>query len=269
MMAMKYSRLIILSVFFLLCSSSFAQDKEPVPENPLDKKYTPGNNTIFNMQGSKNPLRTSDVIVKNVIKFCPTMLFRQKVSFYYEREIIKGFSMQVGVYKAFGDDVFQKTFFGLKDYTSLSDVINPSQLLRNSKFYSSWPGVSLSSRYYFSEFSFDEAYIELAYRYEKMNYLVDPTVNAYRVEGSNTASFKMNALSFGFGFMLMAGTKSNISHEFFINFGIKYFKYTQFDFVLVKDAVSNKEVYRKSESLEQKAKLMPAINIGYSFGFGF
>lgn len=269
MMAMKYTRLIMLSVLVSLFSPSFAQDKAPVPENPLDKKYTPGNNTIFNIQGSKNPLRTSDVTVKNIIKFCPTMLLRQKVSFYYERQIIKGFAMQVGIDKAFGDDVFQRTFFGLKDYKSLDDVLNPDDLLKNAKFYGSWPGLTLSARYYFSGFSFDEAYMELAYQYEKMNYLVDPTVNAYRVEGSNTASFKMNAFSFGYGFMIMAGTKSNISHEFFINFGIKYFKYTQFDFVTVKNAVSNREVYRKSESLEQKEKLMPAINIGYRFGFGF
>ena len=54
-------------------------------DNELDKKYTPPQNSIFNNLNVKNNQSSSgrEVEIKNAIKFCPTLLLRQKVAFFY------------------------------------------------------------------------------------------------------------------------------------------------------------------------------------------
>lgn len=244
-------------------------------DNELDKKYTPPLNSIFNNLNAKTNKSSSgnDVEIKNAIKFCPTLVLRQKVVFFYEREITKGFSINAGLGKAFGEDVFEKTFF---DEFSLADnyegkYLSAGALLENSKRDDSSPLISIGFRIYFSGKSFDGGFVDFNYRNERVDYVLNSTtVNSYRIEGSNRASFKINAFSFGFGHTFVGGQKNNITHELFLNFGIKLIKfpeYKKFDNV-VSQFGNTETVYRRTAA-EVSARILPAFNMGYVFGFGF
>jgi len=66
----------------------------------------------------------------------------------------------------------------------------------------------------------------------------------------------------------VSGEKSNFTHDFFISFGIKAFKYTEYD-VVTPAGLNANPVYQKSTSGTVSAKVLPALNMGYAFGFGF
>lgn len=259
-------------IFFVaavLCCRTglYSQDKQVVTDNEQDKKYTPNASSIFNNLNKAKESGSSSTTIKNLVKFCPTMILRQKVMFYYERQLMDNFTINFGVGKAFGDDFLQRSFFVSKELSDDGNKLSSYVLLSNSKFDKSTPYLYGGARIYFSSTTFDEGFIEVAYRNENLEYLLNTEVNGYRVDGSNRAKFKMNAFSFGYGFIEMVGPKNNFCHELYINFGIKYFRYTQFDKVPT-SVVNSQYVYQKT-NLEQKVRVLPAINVGYCFGFGF
>ena len=243
-------------------------------DNELDKKYTPPQNSLFNNLNIKNNQSSSgnDVEIENAIKFCPTLLLRQKVVFFYEREITKGFSINAGLGKAFGEDLFEKAFLELFSNNYENKQLSAGDLLASAKYDDSSPFISVGFRIYYSGNSFDGGFVDFNYRYERLDYILNPTISngGYRIEGSNRASFKINAFSFGFGHTFVGGQKNNITHELFLNFGIKLIKfpeYKKFDNV-VSQFGNTETVYRRTTA-ESSARILPSFNMGYVFGFGF
>ncbi|MES2679624.1 MAG: hypothetical protein V4635_07050 [Bacteroidota bacterium] len=266
----KHIKIIILSSFLFAGFLTFGQDK-PQIDGDQDKKYTPNPSSIFNSLNKKREDGgSSDVTIKNMITYCPTALFRQKVMFYCHRDLGQGIVVNLGLGKAFGDDVLQQVFLGIKSVTSDYTVLSSYDMLSNATYYSSTPYYYVGLRYYFSGNSFEEGFVDLAYRHESLEYLLNPDINSKKVAGSNSFNLKMNAFSFGYGYTILTGRKNNFSHEFFINFGIKYFKHSYFEVVQYRNPVTyvDEDVYVKSP-YEKKMIIYPAINMGYSFGFGF
>jgi hypothetical protein len=270
MTMIKLIKLITLCSFLFGSSITFAQDKQQA-EGDQDKKYTPNPSSIFNsMNKKREDGGSSDIIIKNMFSYCPTALFRQKAMFFYQRDMGQGIVVNLGLGKAFGDDVLQQILLAAKSLGADNTSLTPYDMLDNSTYYSSTPYYYFGMRYYFSGNAFEDGFVDLAYRHESMEYLLNPTINSTRVAGSNSVNFKMNAFSFGYGYTILTGRKNNFSHEFFINFGIKYFKYTNFETVKYQNPLTQtaEDVYVKSV-FEKSLIIYPAINMGYSFGFGF
>lgn len=242
-------------------------------DNELDKKYTPPQSSLFNNLNIKNNQSSSgsDVLIKNVIKFCPTLLFRQKFVFFYEREVAKGFSINAGLGKAFGEDPFEKAFLSLSSNDSKNKQLSAFDLLGSAKFDNSSLFISVGFRLYYSGKSFDGGFVDFNYRNERVDYLLNPTISGYRVEGSTKASFKISAFSFGFGHTFVGGQKNNITHELFMNFGIKIIKFPEYERVdnIVSPITGYSETVYQRTTAEITARILPSINLGYVFGFGF
>ncbi|MBA2610597.1 MAG: hypothetical protein H0U95_01410 [Bacteroidetes bacterium] len=259
-------KLILFSCLIFNTLFSFGQGIITDKDNEFDKKYTPAQNSLFNELNPKNKTSNSytSVEIKNSIKFCPTQIFRQKVTFFYEVQINRGLSFNFGLGKAFGVDVFEQFFFdGLSDQYE-PNVLLPGDLLMNSRYNGSSPIVSTGMRIYYSGKAFDGGFVDLNYRYSRMDYILKPEVSGRRIEGSQSMSFKMNSFSFGFGHTFVTGHKNNITHEIFMNLGIKLFKYPKYDQV-----ESMYETYYRRSSAELNGRILPSFNMGYVFGFGF
>lgn len=243
-------------------------------DNELDKKYTPPQSSLFNNLNIKNNQSSSgsDVLIKNAIKFCPTLLFRQKVGFFFEREITNGFSINAGLGKAFGEDIFEKAFLSFSSDESENKQLSAGDLLSSAQYDNSSPFISVGFRLYYSGKSFDGGFVEFNYRNDRVDYLLNPTtIDDYNIEGSTKASFKISAFSFGFGHTFVGGQKNNITHELFMNFGIKIIKFPEYERVdnFVSPITGNSETVYQRTTAEITARILPSINLGYVFGFGF
>lgn len=258
-----------------LCLNAFfmqAQQPETAPKNELDNKYTPNASSIFNtMKKSGDGISPSnvDITFKQGIKFYPFTLFRQKVYMSYEREIVKGFAVDLGVGKSFGNDLLQNVFLTSLSSFDVNNVLTPENALGNSTYNGSWPLLSGGVKIYFTGNTFEEAFMEVNYRYEKTNYLLNTTIDGNRIDGENDLVFNMQAFNVGFGYTGVSGSKNNFIHQFYLNFGAKLFNYTRYDQQSVKkfNGSGNEVIYVKSaETLS--VRIIPAVNIGYCFGFG-
>jgi hypothetical protein len=234
-----------------------------------DKKYTPNESSIFNNLLKKNENRySSEIEIKNSIKFYPTMAIREKIFFSYEVDLGRGFCLGAGLGKAFGKDYLESSLFF--DWSSFDKMgLTAGTLISNASYTSSQPLLALGVKIYYSGKTFDGGYVEFLYRHERMSYMLDPEVDGYRVDGPNDLIFKMNAAYFGFGFTGTSGEKNNFTHDFYIQLGIKNFKYTEYETMTVAIGPYNSENICRQAGTLGSARILPAINIGYAFGFGF
>jgi hypothetical protein len=235
-----------------------------------DRKYTPNQSSVFNELGKKKgPSSTgTEIDIKNSIQFCPTILARQKVLFIYERALGDIVSMNFGLGKAFGNDFMQSTYFSAFSDFDSDNYLDPGTILLNADYAGSSMLLQVGLKVYFSGSSFDGSFMEFQYRRERLDYKLNPTVYGNRIENGNTAEFKMNAFSFGYGYKETTGINQNFTHEFFFNAGIKNFSFTKFNEIIRSNSSNNETVYQRSP-LEADARILPSINIGYIFGFGF
>jgi hypothetical protein len=235
----------------------------------MDTKYTPNASSIFNNLLKKNngsPGSSSDVEFKNNVQFCVTALLRQKFLLICDRDLGNGFVISAGIGKAFGKDIFQNAYMSFNTSGTDIKILDPANIFLFSVYSGSSPLLQAGLKLHFNGTSFEGSYVNILYRHEVLNYALNSSVGSIPVnDPDNSVSFKMNALSFGFGFTSVTGNNDNITHDFFINMGIKLFSYTTFE--QVETAGSSPEYRRKP--YDSKAKIMPAINMGYSFGFGF
>ncbi|MBA3663690.1 MAG: hypothetical protein H0W61_05725 [Bacteroidetes bacterium] len=268
-MRVKY---ILTGQALLFISFITAQTIIPNNDNEFDKKYTPDHNSIFNGLNKKNRETSSSgnsIEFQNILKFSPTLLFRQKAGLFYERSITNGFSITFGLAKAFGRDYIETV--GLEAFTFGDDYskgIAPGLMLNNSTFYGSLPLITTSLRLYYSGTSFEGGYIELGYRRETMEYLLNPMINSNQVEGNRIVTFTMNAFSTAFGFSGVTGIKGNITHDFFVSCGLRSYTYTEFEEYQISTGYTNQNIYRATGA-EAKVRLAPSINVCYLIGFGF
>ncbi len=257
----------------LVIHCSFGSAQITLPKNELDDKYTPNASSMFNNLVKKAYDENSyiEIEFKNVAKFCPTLLTRQKVFFCYERALYKGLVGVGGIGKAFGKDIFQNAFIasGLSRFSDGSSL-EPKDAMATASYLGSSPLLHLGAKLYFSGTAFEEAFFEMNYRRERIDYLLPQLINGNIVDGENDIQFKMNAFSVGFGFTSVSGDKNNFVHEFFINFGLKSFKFTHYDFLNVQNPVTlkNELTYRKADDF-LSVRILPSLNIGYALGFGW
>ncbi len=261
---------IVIVITILLAATARSQNRPTGAENEMDKKYTPNSNSIFNSLNQKREVfGESGIYAKNIIAYAPTAILRQKVLFFYQRDLGSGICLILGGGKAFGQDVLQHLGIQLKTFYNVSQGLSGSQIISNSTYSDCGPYLYGGIRYYFSEKTFEDGYVEFSFRHERMEYVLDSYVNNWRVEGTRNATFKMNALSFGYGYTFMVGPKKNFCHELYMNFGVKQFTYSKFDVYDLKiNNGATERVYLKSGG-ERTFIVYPAINMGYIFGFGF
>ncbi len=269
-MKMKILTSLITTVFTLWTIVCFSQNNENA--NELDKKYTPNAASIFNnsTKSGQEVFAGNETDIKNVFKFSPTFLLRQRVALIYEREVKKGITLNVAAGKPFGSDAFQRSFFSIgSSVTEFGTIMTPYDAMKQSIYWGSLPLMMAGCKFYFSGNTFDELYLSINYHWERLYYLLDEEVNGRRIEGENDVTFKMHAFNLGFGYTGLAGNKNNFTHEFFINFGAKLFKYTAFEETSVKSVNGFPEIVYKKNGDDQSARIMPSFNIGYMLGFGF
>jgi hypothetical protein len=267
MPALKHTILLLLS-WMLVSTPVIAQT---LPPSELDTKYTPNESSPFSKQrNKKGEYEVTEVTIRNAIKFAPTLLIRQKAAIFYERRIVEGLALNVGIGKAFGVDFLQNNYFTSYKTQTETTRMGPTTLLQNSEYYGSSLLLMAGMRFYFSGIAFDGGYFEFNYRRENLRYQLNPRVYNFRIEGSTIADFQMNNFNFGFGISNVTGSKKNMTHEFYMMFGIKNFLMTRYELVdnSFFTGQAGDYVYRRSPSTQQ-ARIIPAIHIGYAFGFGF
>lgn len=254
----------------LLAGFFVVHSQAPENGNELDRQYAPNPSSIFNNTQKKSyESYDNSTSIKNVIKFSPTLLLRQRAALFYEREMFRGVSANIGIGKPFGNDIFQNAFFSLGSVFNYSSSLSPGDVVGNGTYWGSYPSLSLGLKVYFLGETFDETYMEFNYRWERVDYLLDASVGGTRVDGENDVAFKMNGFNMGFGYTGLTGSNKNFTHEIYCNFGFKLFKYTTFDRVNVKSVTGGTEtVYRKTGD-ESSGRILPSLNMGYIFGFGF
>lgn len=263
-----------ISLLLFLSFISVCTGQTELPKNELDNKYTPNASSMFNNLVKKSYDQNSytEVEFKNAVKYFPIALARQKVFFTYERALYKGLVVSGGLGKAFGRDVFQNAFLtsSLSGFNEIT-YMSPDDALTNATYLNSRPFIQLGGKIYFSGNAYEEMFMEINYRRERINYLLSPMIGSNRIEGENDLAFKMNAFSLGFGYTGVSGEKNNIVHEIYFNFGFKTFKFTQYDLVGIQNPVTlkNELIYRKVADSFISARIVPTINIGYCFGFGW
>ncbi len=257
-----------LAFLLLFFSSRLLQSQTTDPE--LDKKYTPNENSPFNMTQINRDGGGSEKEVSfgNSLKYTPTMLIRQKLYFSYERRLFKPVTIILGVGKAFGGDFIQGTYLGSLGLLggAGNNVIDLSTLYNNSDYYDSSVLLSGGLRVYFSGTAFDGGFFEFFYRRETFEYHVQSKVGDYPLIGDNRLFYRMNGYSLGYGYQFIGGKKNKLVHEIAFNLGFKVVNYTEFDKITGSGSTPYK-VIRTDKELS--VNLYPAINFSYSFGFGF
>ncbi len=271
---MNLPRLLTFS-FILLTSlmGSFSYAQSSITESELDKKYTPNESSVFNNLRAKNngPAdRVTEVTFRNNIKFCPTILLRQKLFLNYEIKAYDGIAFALGFGKSFGNDYFQSLNIATQSFNSNSDlVLNPDEILLNSTFASSDFLLHGGVKIYYSGKAFDGGYMEFNYRREKIDYTLFPNINGIKIDGDNLAEFKMRAYTFGYGYSWISGNNGKVSQDFFINIGIKLFNYSKFERIETNTGSLSSSYAYTASGETANFKIIPSVNIGYSFGFGF
>lgn len=262
---MLFIRIVFLLFLFVpVCMQSQMVDTE------LDKKYTPNENSPFNLAQIKRDggITEPEITFANSLKYCPTMLIRRKLYFSYERRLFKPLTLTIGAGKAFGGDFIQGTYLGAEGLLggSSNNVVDLSTLYVYSNYYDSGFLLSAGLRLYFSGIAFDEGFVEFFYRHETLDYLLENNVSGYPVIGDNRLEYNMNSFSLGYGYQFTSGKKNKFTHEFALNTGYKFFTYTQFDKISTSGS-SPYKIVRSNNVIS--AKLFPTINLSYSLGFGF
>lgn len=259
------------AIYLLVLALTFSAGRmvaQSTSPSDLDQKYTPNDASPFNKTNKKKSnVSSSSVEIKNAFKFSPTLLFRQKVGFFYEREIVSGLSLYLGVGKAFGTDFLQNVYL-LNFINSIPDdkVLDPSTLMRESEFYSSKLFFQPGLRVYFSGETFDGGFFEVNMRRETISYQVKPRLESFRIEGVPIVDWSMWNFNFGFGATNVTGNRKRMVHEFYMLIGVKNFLYNRLELTDYTQTQGT-SIYRYTGGT-MRVRIIPSFNIGYSLGFG-
>jgi hypothetical protein len=259
-------------IFTGLLLSAFASlraQTAPTPANELDNKYRPNESSPFS-QLTKKQGEKEQTDLSNAFKYCPTMLFRQKVVFFYERKLVHGFTINLGLGKAFGNDPIQSAFFTAWEYQPNDQELGPDEFFNYGEYYGSSMLISAGARIYFAGEAFDGGFVEFNYRHERLSYQLPSSIDGMRIEGSPIADLNMSNFNFGFGFTNIAGKRNHAIHEIAITVGIKNFNYTRYTFQ-DNSFVSGQPgdfVYKRSNT-DGQTRIAPSIQISYCFGYGW
>jgi len=253
-------------IFLCFIGSIKAQDSN------RDVKYTPPSNSIFNYDSKASEPGSVDDR-KNAVKFIATMVARQHIAAFYEREIVKGVTATAGVGIAFGEDHFQKAFLEVFSGLSFEEgKIFADEILENSQYESSSPLLMIGGRVFFGGKSFEGNYFELSYRNQRNTYVLeDQYVLSQRyVSSSKAVDFKMHAFSMGIGMPGIFGKNKHFTHDLFFCMGMKIISYDEIieKEVMMTTSISPVQILEKSGG-RMTAKIVPSISIGYAFGFAF
>lgn len=270
---MKFAHTLLTFIFItafsvLLHSQENAED----PNVKLDKKYTPNQNSVFSITAKRKggSESSAEITIRNLIKFCPTALFRQKALLYYDFDLIDGLALTAGIGKSFGEDYLQKIYLtgGFGDLTS--PKLSLYTLFDNATYTGSSIFLSGGLKYYFSGKTFDENFMAFNYSRERMDYTLNATIDNRIVTGDDkVVSFKVNSFSFGYGFTSLSGPRNNFCHEFFMGCGVRFINYSEIDMMNnVSGPYAPNPTYYKTGA-ELKTRIFPSVNISYLFGFGF
>jgi hypothetical protein len=260
----------ILTVLYFLMFSDFAGYIIAQNNTELDLKYTPNSTSIFNNLKKKNISdKLSSSGISSCVKFYPTMLFRQKVMFSFEKQVIDGLTFNAGIGKAFGSDFFQTAYLKMSDFDFSQKTLGAAALIDGNSYSGSSPLLSGSIKIYYSGNAFEGGFFELNYRRETMRYELPEQINGYILEGDNEATFKMNNYNLAFGYSMMTGSGNKAIHELFISLGLKSFTYPRYDLIDPSQYTgSSQYVYRRSLG-DVQSRMAPSIHMGYAIGFGF
>jgi hypothetical protein len=267
---MSREKIAIVFYFLLGIQLSYAQVRQPPKEkNGLDDKYALPPASPFNTSNKNKSENSSEVTIKNTVKYCPTLLLRQKTGFFYERKIGDAVSLTLGVGKAFGKDIIEAE--GMDAFSLRNNIPGsaaPGIVIKYAEYAGSSPFFAVGLKlFYFGE-AFNGAYVDLSYKHERMDYTVGEQISSYKVTGAKDASYTMNGFNFGLGFEAVSGKKNNITHDFNMGFGFKNYMCTEFKEYQVPSGYSTTKEYRRSAA-EIQLRVAPAMNISYSIGFGF
>jgi hypothetical protein len=261
-------KLITTGLFLFILVSLRAQTGTTTP-NELYNKYKPNESSPFS-QLTRKAGEEVESDLSNAFKYCPTMLFRQKIMFFYERKLVNGFTMNLGIGKAFGNDPIQSAFFTQWQFDSDNQELGPDEFVNYGEYYGSGVMISAGARIYFAGEAFDGGFVEFNYRHDRLSYQLPSTVNGMRVEGSPIADLNMSNFNFGFGFTNISGKRGRAVHELALTVGIKNFTYTRYAFQ-DNSFVSGQPgdaVYKRSTT-DGQARIAPSIHISYCFGYGW
>ena len=279
------------SLFFLAYAfTNFAQDMKSLPQNELDKQFTPGNNSILNKLASKYSDKRNHgcEMIRNAVEFNPTMLVRKQIYFQYERGITDKITYQIGLGNSYGIDPLLVFSSGLavsqnqwnQNYLklnsiltngSLSGIFNPIISIDFKFFNGYWIfGNNWSAQTESSE-RFDGIYTQVGLRAIfneiDLNGIYSGT-NQNLESGNLKAGVQTYYVTLKSGRVFTTDGAFHTTHDFYIGLGLRAAFYDAIQ-QINSNTNSNQNTFLNIMGGNKQSSFAPAILLGYTLGFGF
>ncbi len=212
----------------ILSGSLFTFGQNP---NPLDEKYQPPKNSIFNSNG-KSDFSSSKTISErksNSLSFLFTDLARYDLRFEYERKINETYSATGGFGFSLGVDIIERS---LNFYEIASEIHSSSEGkfltdLYRSGMKKSGYNFAIGLRRYYREESSYSSYMSMMWKMTRDNYRMPD--DGYYSPTSLDFGVNLHYFTFMIGTSLRSGSgKYLFVNDFSYGFGLKYSVYDQF-----------------------------------------
>jgi hypothetical protein len=256
----------IVIVFISLSCKLFAQ-----VTNPLDKNYTPPQNSIFGKNGEtiKSSYEGLGERSANMVRLSITDFTRSQVRLIYERKIGKSTAATFGFGWSYGSDFIENiaTSGGLMDelFGKNESGEELSSLQHFSKYKSGY-SISTSFKYILRDDEPSVFFIEFGYKFVRLNYQSLNEISGVPVSNPEfSANINNFSICLGNNWINNIG-KITFIQEFSYGIGLKYFtwdKYTQYS-----DNSGAIESYNKQTN-QKCSNTYPIIVFRYQIGFGW
>jgi hypothetical protein len=259
-----------------------SQTTVPANTNDLDGQFTPKGSGPLSADSKTSKSGSSGSRLdgdypKNIVKFLPTLLSRSIFALNYERNFAENFSLVGGLGFNYNKDLIFSLLGTGNDFTDtyIKTEVESAEVLKTSTHVGPSLYFNVAPKFMIENYWNDgTSYVQIEYSHyaNKMNFQFDESNNSsnlqYMISGSPSIKYSHNIYALKFGFLDITDTKLITSHEIWLSFGYRSYKYTPVTITETQSYPSvTKYEYRVSQSEAIKQNLY--IGFGYSFGIGF
>ncbi len=256
---------ILLLIMTVLSQFVYSQ----ISGDDLDNKYTPPESSIFNSDENNDDSAPILTTPRHEINFQPFHLLRSKANLEYRRNFTDVFSMSMGVGYNFANDYFLRPYYDLGYMLDLDETYSLGKLLYNANYISGF-NLNPSIRITYDSWYFDNAFIQLDYRYDYYRYEMNSD-NDLLLLKTNLYTHSFN-LIYGVKGVYGISDKYSFVHTLYYGFGGRLYETYGLKSITSDDPWSGfdeTDDYEFTSDPPQKTKAVSfTFILGYSFGLG-
>jgi hypothetical protein len=247
--------------FFIVSLALLFTSGKVQAQEELEEYYIPPASSVFGSNSTDVSEKDGDENYPVYsIRFIPTTLARNIISFEYEKSLSETFSVGlVGGY-CLGKSYIQTETIGLRDYSGDGSKLSPDEMLRNSSPDGGGLVVGAYLRIYVdSYYNENDRFWEIQFR--KWSYGFD--VDGYdAVEGNSRGRLSNNFIGLLWGLQSFAGKKDNFIVDSKLGIGLNLGTYDSFD--IEEDFFTGEYYYSKST---EERFMVPMFYYSIALGF--